>query len=98
MEENKSKGPTDQEINANFDRLLREFNKLWEDSPKDFDKFNALKEKAKLTPLTPRQTEAIVDRCKNVVAGQYGNSKKPENYEQAKPQKVIPPTNGKPKH
>jgi hypothetical protein len=74
--EQKRKGPTDAEMNANWDALLKEFHGIWENSPKDFTKFEALKEKAKLTPLTGRQIEGIIDRCNNVIKGQYGNTKK----------------------
>lgn len=77
------KGPSDSELNANFDRLLKEFSHLWEDSPKDYSKFQGLKEKAKLTPLTGRQTEAIIDRCNNVINGSYGNTKKGIDFKSA---------------
>lgn len=97
MEEKKDKLPTDAELCANFDRLLKEFNGLWENSPKDMEKFESLKQKAKLTSLTPRQTEGIVDRCNNVIKGGYGKSKTPEHYGHGKPEKVIPATNGKAK-
>lgn len=70
------KGPPDSELNANFDKLLKEFHSLFDNSPKDFGKFEALKEKAKLTSLTGRQTEALIDRCNNVINGTYGNTKK----------------------
>src|SRR5690349_2664394 len=97
MEEQKKKAPTDAELCANFDRLLKEFHKIWDEGPKDFEKFEALKEKAKLTPLTPRQTEGIVDRCKNVIRGNYGKTKTADHYGHSKPEKAIPASNGKPK-
>jgi hypothetical protein len=74
--EQKRKAPTDAEMNANWDALLKEFHGICENSPKDFTKFEALKEKAKLTPLTGRQLEGIIDRCNNVIKNQYGNTKK----------------------
>jgi len=87
MEQKEKKALTDTEVIANFDRLLKELNKTWDESPKDFEKFEVIKQKAKLTPLYPRQMGAIIDRCDNVIAGHYGNTKKSENYEQAKPSK-----------
>jgi hypothetical protein len=40
-----------------------------------------LKETAKNSPeLNGRQVEAIVARCDNYIKGEYGKSKKPENY------------------
>lgn len=91
MEEIKPKPPTDAEMAANWDKLLREFNSLWNDSPKDHAKFEALKTKAKLTSLTPRQMEGIIDRCNNVISGKYGNTKNPEIYQLSQAQ-----SNGKP--
>lgn len=75
MEQKEKKGPTDAEVNANFDTILREFDGLWNNSPKDMVKFEALKQRAKLMTLYPRQMDAIVARCNNVLNGTYGNTK-----------------------
>lgn len=79
--------PSEVDYQCNYDVLLKEFHSLWEQAPKDFDKFNELMEKAKNTPMSFRQIEGIIERCKNVINGTYGNTKKPEHYEQSKPSK-----------
>lgn len=76
MQVKERKGPSDMELNKNFDQLLGEFNELWDSSPKDFEKFDLLKEKAKLKPLTSRQSDAIIARCNYAKNGTYGNTKK----------------------
>lgn len=75
MEQKEKKGPTDAEVNATFDKLSREFDSLWINSPKDFEKFESLKQRAKLMTLYPRQMDAIIARCNNVINGSYGNTK-----------------------
>jgi hypothetical protein len=87
MEQKEKKGPTEAELNQNFTSLLKEFENLWESSPKAMDKFDALKQKAKLKPMYPRQMDAVIARCNNVLNGMYGNTKKAENYEQSKASK-----------
>lgn len=87
MEQQTKKGPSETEVHAKFDALLKEFERLWADSPKNIQKFEFLKQKAKITTLYPRQMDAIVSRCNNVINGIYGNTKKPEHYEQSKPSK-----------
>lgn len=87
MEQKEKKGPTDAEMSANFDKLLKEFNNQWDATPKDIEKFELIKQRAKLLPLFPRQMEAIVTRCNNAINGTYGNTKKPEHYEQSKTSK-----------
>lgn len=87
MEQQEKKGPTDTEVNAKFDALLKEFNRLWDNSPKDIEKFESFKQRVKLAILYPRQMDAVVARCNNVINGTYGNTKKPEHYEQSKSSK-----------
>ena len=61
-------------VNLNFDQLLKEFHGLIENSPKISEiklKLENLKEKAKQANLTPRQTDAIIDRVNNYQNGQY---------------------------
>jgi hypothetical protein len=87
MQEQEKKAPTDAEMSANWDKLLKEFHGLWEKSPKDLEKFELLKQKAKFVSMFSRQTQGIVDRCNNVINGTYGNTKKPEHYEQSKSSK-----------
>ena len=70
------RGLSETAVISNFDKLLKEFNRLWETEPKAIEKFKSLKEKAKLIILYPRQMDAIVARCNNVISGNYGNSKK----------------------
>jgi hypothetical protein len=87
MEQQEKKGPTDAEVNAKVDALLKEFHRLWDNSPKDIEKFESFKQRAKLATLYPRQMDAIIARCNNVINGTYGNTKKPEHYEQSKSSK-----------
>lgn len=75
MEQNEKKGTPDAELASNFDKLLKEFHSLWDNSPKDMGKFESLKQRAKLTALMPRQMDAIIDRCNNVLKGEYGKTK-----------------------
>lgn len=76
MEQKEKKAPTEAEIHANFDKLLRDFNNQWDTNPKDLEKFESIKQRAKMLTLYPRQLEAIVGRCNNVINGTYGNTKK----------------------
>ena len=60
--------------NQTFDQLLKRFHDLIESNPKPSDiklKLEQIKESAKLSNLTPRQTDAIVDRCNFYAKGQY---------------------------
>lgn len=62
------------DANAKFDQLLKEFNELIENAPKPKDieqKLKYISEKAKNSNLTPRQVDAIVDRCRYYLNGQY---------------------------
>lgn len=62
------------DANAKFDQLLKEFNKLIENAPKPKDievKLSSISEKAKNSNLTPRQVDAIADRCRYYLNGQY---------------------------
>lgn len=79
--------PSEVDYQCNYDSFLKEFHSLWEQTPKDFEKFNELMEEAKNAPMSFRQTEGIIERCKNVINGTYGNTKKPEHYEQGKSSK-----------
>lgn len=77
--------------NAKFRILLRGFEQIIKGDPKPEDVkeiLEELKTKAKTaSDLTGRQIEAIVDRCNNYMAGDYGKTKRPEHFEQAKPSK-----------
>jgi hypothetical protein len=77
--------------NHYFKKLLREFEAIIKDNPtpeKVKDKLKELAENAiNSHNLTSRQTEAITDACKYYMAGEYGNTKRPEHFEQAKPSK-----------
>jgi hypothetical protein len=77
--------------NLHFKKLLREFEAIIKDNPtpeKVKDKLKELSENAiNSHNLTSRQTEAITDRCKYYMAGEYGNTKKPEHYDHPKPEK-----------
>ena len=64
--------------NQTFDQLLKQFNDLVDltEKPKDIKlKLEQIKESAKLSNLTPRQTDSIIDRCNNFLNGQYNTSK-----------------------
>ena len=67
--------PPTEIVNLNFQQLLNEFySLLGKNSPKE--EFIKLRETAKLKILTERQKEAIVERCNNVVSGNYGSTSK----------------------
>ena len=60
--------------NSKFDQLLKQFNELVDltDKPKDIKlKLEQIKETAKNSNLTPRQSDAIVDRVNNYIKGIY---------------------------
>jgi hypothetical protein len=64
--------------NSKFDQLLKQFNSLVDltDKPKDIkSKLEQIKETAKNSNLTPRQTDAIIDRCNNQLENKYNTSK-----------------------
>jgi len=64
--------------NSKFDQLLKQFNSLVDltDKPKDIKlKLEQIKETAKNSNLTPRQTDAIIDRCNNQLENKYNTSK-----------------------
>lgn len=65
-------------ILASFDQLLKRFHDLIESNPKPSDiklKLEQIKESAKLSNLTPRQTDSITDRVNNFLNGQYNTAK-----------------------
>lgn len=72
------------DLECNYASLLTEFNDLWSKAPKDHTKFAALKNKATNSLMTFRQKDGIVERCNNAINGTYGNTKRPEHYEQSK--------------
>ena len=64
--------------NSKFDQLLKQFNELVDltDKPKDIKlKLEQIKETAKNSNLTPRQTDSITDRVNFYLNGQYGKAK-----------------------
>jgi hypothetical protein len=64
--------------NSKFDQLLKQFNELVDltDKPKDIKlKLEQIKETAKNSNLTPRQTDSITDRVNFYINGQYGKAK-----------------------
>lgn len=66
------------DANSKFDQLLKQFNELVDltDKPKDIKlKLEQIKETAKNSNLTPRQTDAIIDRCNNQIENKYNTSK-----------------------
>lgn len=66
------------DANSKFDQLLKQFNSLVDltDKPKDIKlKLEQIKETAKNSNLTPRQTDAIIDRCNNQLENKYNTSK-----------------------
>lgn len=75
--------------NLKFSAMLRTFERIIKGNPepeKVKEQLDALKATAtKSSDLTIRQAEAITDRCKYYMAGEYGNTKRPEHYEQGKP-------------
>jgi hypothetical protein len=75
--------------NLKFKGMLREFERIIKGDPAPEEveeQLSALKATAaKSADLTARQVEAIADRCKYYMAGEYGNTKRPEHYEQGKP-------------
>ena len=79
--------PSETDLECNYAFLLSEFNDLWSKTPKEHTKFAALKNKATNALMTFRQKDGIVERCNNVINGTYGNTKKPEHYEQGKTSK-----------
>jgi len=73
----------DRIYNENWDSLLKMFHAIVEKQPKDQnEQLEKLKEFAKTKQLSPRQIEGIIERCDNVIKGNYGNTKKPEHYNQ----------------
>lgn len=62
---------SDDTYGKNFKNLLKEFENLEENSPKDKAKFEALADKARNTQLTYRQTDAITSRCQNMIDGEF---------------------------
>lgn len=77
--------------NAIFRGMLRTFERVIgsEQHPEEIeDQLKTLKETAaRNSSLTTRQVEAIAGRCDNYMNGTYGNTKKPEHYDHAKPSK-----------
>jgi hypothetical protein len=77
--------------NLKFKGMLREFERIIKGNPKPEaveDELSALKENAaRSADLTSRQAEAIADRCRYYLTGEYGNTKRPEHFEQSKPSK-----------
>jgi len=66
------------DANSRFDQLLKQFNDLVDltEKPKDIKlKLEQIKESAKLSNLTPRQTDAIVDRVNHLLNGKYNQAK-----------------------
>jgi vacuolar-type H+-ATPase subunit I/STV1 len=66
------------DANSKFDQLLKQFNSLVDltDKPKDIKlKLEQIKETSKNSNLTPRQTDAIIDRCNNQLENKYNTSK-----------------------
>jgi len=66
------------EPNQTFDQLLKQFNSLADlsEKPKDIKlKLEQIKESAKNSNLTPRQTDSITDRVNFYLNGQYGKAK-----------------------
>lgn len=79
----------DEDYNKNYRSLLAEFNAIEIDSKGAKEKWEALKEKAKgVNPLSARQLAGIIERCNNAIKGEYGNTKRPEHYQQGKPEKA----------
>ena len=68
----------DQQCNDNWDSFLKIFHKIENERPKDYkEQLEQLKITAQNTiQLTIRQREGIIDRCNNVIKGDYGNTKK----------------------
>lgn len=77
--------------NAIFRGMLRTFEKIIADESslgEVEDQLKTLKgAAARNGSLTTRQIEAIAGRCDNYLNGTYGNTKKPEHYDHAKPSK-----------
>lgn len=75
-------------LSLKFTALLNEFHAIIEGGPtpeKAKHRLDLLKEKAKTTPeLNGRQTEAIFARCDNYINGEYGNTKKANNFGHSK--------------
>ena len=80
----KQKQYTDEEINAEWRRMLAEFHEIikGDTSTKQAkDSLLDLKLRAKENRImTDRQTQAITARVDNVIAGTYGNSKVASNF------------------
>lgn len=71
----KKEKPSEADYECNYADLLLEFNALWQKSPKDFTKFAALKNKANNSLMSFRQKDGIIERCNNVIKGDYGKTK-----------------------
>lgn len=71
-------------VKSQFELLLIKFNTLIEKQPpvsEVKEKLEKLAEIAKKSDeLNYRQTEAITERCKNYINGDYGVSRKKQNY------------------
>lgn len=74
---------TDAEYNSNWDAMLKMFHQLVNQKAIK-DEYEALKGLAKNTiALTPRQREGIIERCNNVINGEYGHTKKSSHIQTA---------------
>ena len=77
--------------NLKFKGMLREFERIIKGEPAPEEAEEQLSElkatAARSSDLTARQVEAIADRCRYYMAGEYGNTKRPEHFDQAKPTK-----------
>lgn len=63
------------QMNANWDSLLKVFHSIEMGSKGSKEKYEALMEMANQKPLNGRQREGILARCKHAIAGIYGNTK-----------------------
>lgn len=74
--------------NTAFDKLLKDFQEIESAPVTEKSKKSAMDIMAKAetnAELNFRQKTAIVDRCKNYIASQYGNTKTAEHLSQGKP-------------
>ena len=75
-----------------FSYMLMDFHEMIADAPamsKIEDKLLGLRKDAEINPeLNLRQKEAIIARIDNYINGTYGNTKRPEHYEQSKAEKT----------
>lgn len=63
------------EMNANWDMLLKVFHKIEMGAKGSKEQYESLIEMANIKPLIGRQREGILARCKHAIAGIYGNTK-----------------------